>query len=342
MHKVTLSFKEKAVLESRHRATRDAVESDRIKTVLLRSEGWSIAAIAQALRVHEGTVTRHLKEYLEEAKLSFSKGGSSSALDESQTSELISHLEKNTYQSTQEIIAYIMTKYAVNYSIPGLNKWLHRNGFSYKKPKGKPYKACPVEQEKFIKAYNKLKETLSSDEGILFMDSCHPSMGTKLAYGWIRTGQDKGVETSASRTRVNLVGAINLEALSAPIICSYSTVDGDAIVDFLNQIRKYSKISGTIHLVLDQAGYHGSEKVFKAAKTHNIQLHFLPPYSPNLNPIERLWKLMNEHARNNIFFKTAQEFRSSISNFFINTLPSLGSILEARINDNFQKLNQAH
>jgi transposase len=342
MHKITLTEQEKTALEIRHRATKDVCELDRIKAILLRSEGWSIRDIAQALRVHEGTITRHLKEYLEETKLSFSKGGSSGALDESQTLELIAHLEENTYQSTQEIISYIALKYAVSYSVPGLNKWLHRNGFSYKKPKGHPYKACPVEQEKFIQKYNALKKELTENEGILFMDACHPSMGTKLAYGWIKTGKNKAVETSASRTRVNLVGAINLEVLTKPIVCSYSTVDGDAIVDFLKQIRKYSKISGTIHLVLDQAGYHGSEKVFKAAKTHNIQLHFLPPYSPNLNPIERLWKLMNEHARNNIFFKTAQEFRSSISNFFINTLPSLGSILEARINDNFQKLNQAH
>jgi len=46
---------------------------DRIKAILLRSEGWSISAIAQALRVHESTMTRHIKEYIHEQKLGISK-----------------------------------------------------------------------------------------------------------------------------------------------------------------------------------------------------------------------------------------------------------------------------
>jgi len=60
-------------------------ESDRIKAILLRSEDWSIFAIAQALRVHESTITRHIKEYIHEQKLGISKGGSSSFLTVKQT-----------------------------------------------------------------------------------------------------------------------------------------------------------------------------------------------------------------------------------------------------------------
>jgi transposase len=70
----------------------------------------------------------------------------------------------------------------------------------------------------------------------------------------------------------------------------------------------------------------------------NIKLHFLPPYSPNLNPIERLWKVMNEHARNNRFFKGAKDFKEAINCFFDETLPEIGSTLNERINDNFQLL----
>ena len=55
------------------------------------------------------------------------------------------------------------------------------------------------------------------------------------------------------------------------------------------QIRKYSDISGKIHLILDQASYHKCSKEVDKAKKLNINLHYLPPYSPNLNPIERLW-----------------------------------------------------
>jgi transposase len=51
-----------------------------------------------------------------------------------------------------------------------------------------------------------------------------------------------------------------------------------------------------MHMVLDGAGSHRSEMVKEAAIALNIELHYLPPYSPNLNPIERLWNVMNEHV----------------------------------------------
>jgi transposase len=340
MENFNLTAKEKTALEQRHNSCRDGKERDRIKAVLLRSESWTIPMIAQALRIHESTVTRHINDYLN-GKLNIASGGSTSMLNMAQTINLLSHLMQNTYRTTQEIIAYVKENYDVNYSVPGMNKWLHRNGFSYKKPKGYPYKASAEQQEKFVAAYNKLKATIPSDDCILFMDSCHPSMATKLSYGWIKTGQSKPIETTASRTRINLIGAINLSKISKPIIASYTTVDGNSIVDFLHQIRKYSKIKGTIHLVLDQAGYHRCDEVANTATKLNIKLFYLPPYSPNLNSIERLWKVMNEYARNNKFFKTADEFRQSINNFFKITLPKIADSLRFRINDNFQKLDYA-
>ena len=91
-------------------------------------------------------------------------------------------------------------------------------------------------------------------------------------------------------------------------------------------------------MVLDRAGYHRSEKVEKEAEKQNIKLFFLPPYSPNLNPIERLWKVMNEQVRNNRFFKSAKDFRSEINRFFEEILPEIGDSLSSRINDNFQML----
>lgn len=54
-----------------------------------------------------------------------------------------------------------------------------------RKPKGYPHKESLEQQEQFIKYYAELKSTLPAEDGIMFMDSCHPSMATKLSYGWI-------------------------------------------------------------------------------------------------------------------------------------------------------------
>ncbi|MCG3723366.1 transposase, partial [Vibrio cincinnatiensis] len=65
------------------------------------------------------------------------------------------------------------------------------------------------------------------------------------------------------------------------------------------------------------------------------------PYSPNLNPIERLWKVMNEHVRNNIYFTSKSAFTSAIKEFFDATLPKVAGSLVSRITDNFQILKPA-
>ena len=121
----------------------------------------------------------------------------------------------------------------------------------------------------------------------------------------------------------------------------FKTVNGEAIIEFFRKVRNTYESMTTIHMVLDGAGYHRSEEVVKEAKNLRIKLHYLPPYSPNLNPIERLWKVMNEYARNNEYFAKAKEFREKIDHFLDVTLPEIGAALASRINDNFQRLNPA-
>ena len=121
----------------------------------------------------------------------------------------------------------------------------------------------------------------------------------KLSYGWIRKGQDKLIETTGSRTRLNLIGALLLEDIGATVTETYDTINSESIVRFFWKLKKeHYPLERKVHLVLDGAAYHRTELVKDAAKVLNIDLHYLPPYSPNLNPIEQLWKVMNEHARN--------------------------------------------
>ena len=70
-----------------------------------------------------------------------------------------------------------------------------------------------------------------------------------------------------------------------------------------------------------------------------IKLHYLSAYSPKLNLIERPWKMMNEHDRNNKYFATAKDFRRSINKFLDSILPIIGAALSCRINDNFHIFN---
>ena len=341
MTQIILTAHQKSALEMQHKQSRNGKERDRIKAILLCSEGWKASMIAQALRIHETSILRHIKEYNGSEKLTIESGGSSSKLSAEQTEQLIAHLTEHTYHHQKDIIAYIKVTWSVEYTVAGINKWLHQNGFSYKKPKGLPYKADTEKQAEFIQAYEQLKEKIAADESIYFIDAVHPTQATKITSGWIKTGTDKPIRTTGSRTRVNIVGAIQLGRLAEAVTSQYDTVNALSMVDFLESLRWQSTNTGTIHLILDGAGYHKAQVLKDRAQELDIKLYYLPPYSPNLNPIERLWKVMNEKVRNNQCFHSAKEFRQKINEFFDKTLPEIGKSLDTRINDNFQLFDPA-
>ena len=340
MKKVVLTPEQKVDLEALHDASRDKRVCDRIKAVLLRSEGWSTPVIAQALRLHETTIIRHINDFLTKNKLKPVNGGSQSYLSPEQSEEVTTHLTEHTYQYSYQIVDYIWQTYGIRFSISGLNKWLHQQGFSYKQPKGVPHKFDVQKQEAFITYYKQLKSAVADDE-LYFMDATHPSQATKVTCGWIRKGQDKAIKTTGSRSRINLIGAINLNHIDNAYVKRFDKVNSESIEAFFEQLRAQVRHHRTLHLVLDGAAYHRANRVRDKAKLLDIELHYLPPYSPNLNPIERLWKVMNEHARNNRYFASTKAFREAIAHFFEVTLPKIGGDLSSRINDNFQVLNHA-
>jgi transposase len=331
--KINLAKEEKTQLELRHQVERDGRIRDRIKSVLLRDEGWSISKIAQALRISSDTVGRYVCDYLENKDITFNHQGSCEKLSAKQSEELVAHLGERLYTKACDIALYIKEVYGIDYTIAGITDWLKRHDFSYKLTKGQPAKADAVAQREFVGVYEQLKQETPEKEPILFIDAVHPTIATKPARGWIGKGIEKIVLTTASRTRMNIVGAIELSTMTV-IHEEFETVNAVAIMRLCDKIKAHYSDAMSVHIILDRAGYHRSEELADYAKQHNIVLHFLPAYSPNLNPIERLWKVMNEQVRNNYFFKTAKEFRERLRGFFTR-LPDMKELLYSRINDNF-------
>jgi len=336
--KITLTVEQKKALELQHCYEDSGRIRDRIKAVLLKSEGWKNRAIAQALRIHEETVRQHLSDWLMDKKLKPENGGSCSKLKDNEACLLEDHLEKNTYTRVIDICGYVEKIYGISYTVSGMTKWLQQHNFSYKEPKAVPAKADTKKQAIFIEEYLHLVARTPLNEPILFADSAHPTMATKIVRGWIRKGKDKPIAQIASRTRVNVMGAIELSSMNV-VSCHPVFVNGETTIDFLKQLKLAYPLAPKLHIILDQSGYHRSQLVKDFAKVESIELHYLPPYSPNLNPIERLWKVMNEQVRNNQVFTSAKEFRDSIIAFFDIKLPEIAHTLRIRINDNFQTVN---
>jgi transposase len=331
-----LTKKEKQTLIQQHRLIREGKIRDRIKAVLAYDDGYSYSEIGRLLLLDDETIRRHVQDYWDEKKLAPSNGGSDSHLSVLSSQELIAHLSEKTYRYVKDICHYVKRQYGVRYTISGMTKWLQANNFRYKKPQGVPAKADKSKQIEFIEYYKQLKKK-SKNEPIYFMDSVHPEHQTRLVCGWILKGQQKGIAKTGRQHRLNFMGGICLD--NHKIVYEQATkIDEYSIQSFFYRLRKEHPGRYNVHVILDNAGYHCSHDVQKFAEELGIKLHYLPPYSPNLNPIERLWKIMHEHVTDNRYYETFSDFTEAI-NYFFRHIGKKKILLRSRITDNFQVLS---
>ena len=320
-----------------HKKSREKQEADRIKVVLLVDDGWSFEKIAQALFLDESTVGRHFHTYEEEKRLKPGHKGSKPLLSEEESLSLSNHLEENLYTTVKEIQNYIRKAYGKNLSRSSVYNWLKKHNFTYKKPKLVPAKVDPVAQQEFIDHYEALlTRAIQEDELVLFGDSVHPSQQTQAGYGWVKKGKEKLVETNGGRKRVNLMGALNLEDMKL-VYHDFETINGDAAVEFLKKVEAHYPQYQKIHLIWDQAGYHTGQAVKDYLKiTSRIEVHYLPPRSPNLNSIERLWKILHKYVSHNKYYQRFTDFKKSLFHFFDVTMETIFEELVSAVTDNFR------
>ena len=316
MNMTYLTPQERQRLQALHRVEKKKVVWDRIKTILALDEGFKPEEVARILLLSVPTVYRYMKEYQDEQKLTSHHKGSESHLNTEQTQALIKHLKEKTYLCVKEIAQYIQNQYGISYTRSGLTQWLHEHAFRYKKPYSVPCKIDVQKQKEFIEFYKKLRRmTQQQNIPLYFADGVHPQYQTQLAYGWLYKGSQKRLPNTPKQTRIHLMGGIEIASHHVQIK-EFSSINKDAIQDFLHHLRNQHPLLTPIHIIWDNANDHKNSQVKAVAKELNIELHFLPPYSPNLNPIERLWHFMRKKILYNTYYQSFQAFKIAINHFF--------------------------
>lgn len=337
-----LSDQERVTLRAQHKQERDKRIADRIKAVLLYDNGWSPQQIAKALFISDQAVREHVEEYKASNKLKPESGGSEEKLSKKQSEQIEAHLQEHTYLYVKDIIAYIQATFGIIYTVPGLRTWLQRHGFSYKKPAVVPGKANKEQQEKWLADYEKLRQGLQDDETICFIDGVHPTHNVQPAYGWIKKGVRKEIPANTGRSRLNLSGVIDVVSHNV-VIQEDQTLNAESTIRFFKKIEEAYPCKRKIHIFCDNAPYYRNKAVKEYLATSKIDLHFLPPYSPNLNPIERLWKWMKERVIYNTYYEHFEDFKAAVVGFFT-VLPTLavesvlGQSLRSRVRDRFRPM----
>jgi transposase len=305
-------------LKASHRAAKKKREADRIKTIILLGTGWTIREVVEALLLDDETIKNYLTRYKRgglKALLNDSNKGYGGKLSKSAIEQLDNHLNENTYKRTQEIVSYVTKQFKVKYSISGMTDFLHRIGYTYKKSKLVPGKADAKAQEEFVEFYKELKETKGANDHIYFMDGAHPQHNSVAAYGWIKKGKVKELKSNTGRKRLNINGAINIENMS-PVVGYSNSINAQSTISLLKKIESKHPNAESIYMICDNARYYRSQKVKEYLERSKVKLVFLPPYSPNLNLIERLWKYFRKIVLYDKYYETFQEFKKACKSFF--------------------------
>ena len=330
--KQCLTSSEREELLSELHLERNKRCADRIRIILLLDEGEPISKIAKYFFLTENSVRNYKSRYKAsglEGLLVDDYNGRCSYLSIEEQGKLVKELESKIYLKTSAVVLYVKREFGVVYSINGMTSLLHRLGFSYKKPRGIPGKADREGQEAFIKEYNRVKE-----KGLVyFADSTHPMLNPVLSLGWIREGREFEVKTNSGRERVNINGAIEIKSLDV-VTRSCKRVNGHSMCGLLRAVRMRHLHEREIYMVLDNTPYNRSYCVRDLAKELGIKIIYLPPYSPNLNPIERFWKFVKNRVMANTYFSDLDTFKKELM-LFLRGVRKHKVELSTLVTDNF-------
>ena len=229
----------------------------------------------------------------------------------------------------------------VDYSLSAVNKLLKRLGYSFKQLSLFPSKLDETKQQKFIAQYRELEKNLDGETVILFIDGVHPQHNTSTSRVWSRKGKKKYIPSNCGRQKLNLNGAYSPQ-LQDVILREDETINAQSTINLLKEIRTFYPNKKKIYCISDNARYYRCKLVteFLDTEGQNIEWVFLPPYSPNLNLIERLWKYIRKNAINTVYYEKFDQFRAAVFNL-IDDLPNRKNELKSFIGNDFQIINPA-
>jgi transposase len=167
-------------------------------------------------------------------------------------------------------------------------------------------------EQLYVCAFNDAEEVL------LYLDPMHQIHNNENDYAWQPIGLKgtKKVLANTGRKRLNIIGAINPVSFKPTIMLTEENCCAEVIEAFLEEIKKQYDTATTICIILDNARYQRSYLVQEKAKTLGIDLVYLPPYSPNLNLIERLWRYFKKKVIKNKYYADYPSFETAVETFF--------------------------
>ena len=294
----------------------------KVTTILLLDKGLEPIEIADYLGIDSSTVYRYSNSYKQDGLnkyLTTDYKGYWGLLSSHQIAELRKELNTNLYIDSKAIVLWIKTRWDIDYTPQGVVDLLNRIGFTYKQTKQVPCETDAEKQLAFMETLAKILPQNTDNEVIVyFADGVHPTHNTRSTHAWIEKGTEREQPTVSGRDRVNINAVLNATVPTDVISLESKTINAQTTRELYQKVLEANPLATTIYIISDNARYYRNKELMEWLETTKIKPVFLPPYSPNLNLIERLWKFLRKKVVNTCFYRKKEDFKNAILNFFKN------------------------
>lgn len=221
------------------------------------------------------------------------------------------HFRSHPVMSIQQAISEIEKLTGIRRGPTQTRKFLKSMGMRRLKAGSMPSKADPDEQEAFKKdkLEPRIEEAKAGKRILYFVDAAHFVLHAYLCVLWCF--ERMFIRAPSGRKRFNVLGALNAITHELITVTNEAYINAESVCELLRQIAM-QHVGIPITLVLDNARYQKCALVQDLAKSLNIELLYLPTYSPNLNLIERLWKFVKKKCLYSEYYSDFSSFKEAI------------------------------
>jgi transposase len=314
-----LSRYEKRRLRIWIRREKDAGTRTRMLMLLQVSKGKPVAEVAEALHVARSTIYRLLSRFREHGWLALAdrrEENGWTGVDEMFLLQLREAVAGSPHDYgwsrptwTQELLCEVMAeRTGVRVSQATMSRLLKQIGARLGRPR--PVLRCPWQKgrkTRHLRKINRLIKHLPKNEVAVHADEVDIHLNPKIGFDWMLPGQQKEVVTPGQNVKRYLAGAKDVRTGLVHWVAGAHKRSG-LFIDLLKRLLKVYPSAKVIHVIVDNYIIHKSRQTQLAlAGMPRIRLHFLPPYCPSFNPIERVWLDLHAEVTRNHRCGTIEE-----------------------------------
>ena len=219
----------------------------------------------------------------------------------------------------KELIQFIEKNFSITIKKRTAQKYFNRMGFVRKRPKQQYARASEEKKKEFIEKIKYLESIRSPNSLTFYIDEVKFYDKPDLRAMWVLKGHDALVKTfRTGREKVIFYGAYCFENQDI-LVQDVLEETSELTASFLITIRAHYP-HRRLDVILDNAPWHYGSEVKRIAKIYRINLHYLPPYSPDLNPIEALWDWVKDEVTVNQDYPSFNKKKEKLNDFFTNVV----------------------